>query len=391
MADSVVLIIDPDETSSQMLAQLLRLKGFRVFSFTSGRDGWLRANDYLPTAIILDTAIADITPRELIQGFQGDRRLSLAPVIVTSARYDATEMQALMSAGCAEYYAKSGSAALALVEALPRLVAESLARANKDDRGVLIVFSSAKGGIGTSSLCANTAHAIAAELQTSTVALMDFVLPMGSITSITGYEGPCKLADFVQQLEAKLPLEKLRECLTIPPGWGFHYLPGSPDPAEAAKFPLDHLPAILDAVRRMFHYVVIDLGRMLSPEILPVIREAEVIALVVGTDNDSAELSSRLLKYLLSQGIQQERVYPILNRAVGLQGLTRTQIETTLGIEVRNSVPYTMDNFTLANNLDTPFIKKFPDDPASMQLKQIASDISRLAIKIRTSGSSGSH
>jgi hypothetical protein len=94
------------------------------------------------------------------------------------------------------------------------------------------------------------------------------------------------------------------------------------------------------------------------------------------------ELSSRLLKYLLSKGVHQERVYPILNRAVGLQGLTRAQIESTLGIGVRMTVPYLMDNFTLANNLHIPFISKFPEDSASMQLKEIAGDISRLAIKV---------
>jgi pilus assembly protein CpaE len=391
MAENVVLIIDSEEASSQFLAQLLRQKGFKVITSTSGKDGLLRANDYLPSAIVLDTALTDITPRELIQRFQGDRRLALAPVIATSARYDAAEMQTLMAAGCVEYYAKSGSAALALVEALPRLVAESDARANKDDRGVLIVFSSAKGGIGTSSLCANLAHGLAAGLQSSTVSLIDLVLPMGSISSITGYEGPCQPGDLVQRLDANIPLEQLRECFPVPHGWGFHYLPGSPNPEVAAQFPFNRLPDIMDAMRRMFHYVIVDLGRMLSPLVLPVIQAADVIALVVGTDYDSAELSSRLLKYFLSQGIHPERVYPILNRAVGLQGLTKAQIEAALGIEVRMTMPYLIDNFTLANNLHTPFINKFPEDSASMQLKQIASEISRLAIKVRTAGMPASH
>ena len=139
MSETVVLIIDPDETSTQFLAQLLRQRGFKVLTSTSGRDGFLRASDYPPGVIIIDAAIADVNPRELIKTLQGNRHLSQVPVIAVSARYDAAEMQALMEAGCVEYYAKSGSAALALVEALPRLVAESLARANKDDRGMLRV------------------------------------------------------------------------------------------------------------------------------------------------------------------------------------------------------------------------------------------------------------
>jgi len=383
MAENVVLIIDPDESSSHFLAQLLKQKGFKVFSYTNGRDGLLRAGDFPPQAVILDTALPDLKPREFMLRFQLDKRLAQLPVIATSARYDATEMQEVLAAGCAEYYAKSGSATLALAEALPRLIAESIARARKDQRGMLIVFSSAKGGIGTSSMCANLANALAVSLQNSTVSLMDLVLPMGSLASITGYEGSCNLGNIVQRLDASLPLDQLRECMPVPKGWGFHFLPGSPDPEVAVQFPGDRLPAIMDAMRRMFQYVVVDLGRMLSRLVLPLIQEAEVIVLVVGADFDSVELSSRLLKFLLSKGIHREHVYPILNRAVGLQGLTRAQIESTLGVEIRMMVPYLMDNFTLANNLHIPFISKYPEDSASVQLKEIAGDISRLAIKVQ--------
>lgn len=386
MADTVVLIIDSDETNSLLLTQLLRKMGYMVVSSPNARDGLMRINDFLPGAIICDTALPDMNPRELIQRFQEDRRLALSPVIAVSGRFNADEMEACLKAGFTEYYAKSGTAALALADALPGLIADRAAQA-KDDRGLLIVFASAKGGIGTSSLCANIAHTIGVTMQPSTVGLMDLVLPMGSITSITGYEGPCRLGDMVQRMDAGLPLTGLKECMPVPHGWNFHYLPGSPDPEVASRMPLNRLPDIMKAMRGMFNYTVVDIGRMLSPIILPILQEADVLVLVIGADNNSTELSSRLLKFLISKGIRPERIFPILNRAVGLQGLTKSEIEATLGIEVRVTVPYLMDNFTLANNMHVPFISKYPETSASMELKQIAGDISRLAIHYRTTES----
>ena len=50
-----------------------------------------------------------------------------------------------------------------------------------------MVFLSAKGGTGTSSLCANIAMCLGSEKIDTRVAVMDLVLPIGSIADIVGY------------------------------------------------------------------------------------------------------------------------------------------------------------------------------------------------------------
>jgi MinD-like ATPase involved in chromosome partitioning or flagellar assembly/CheY-like chemotaxis protein len=383
MDETVVLIIDPDATSNQLLSQLIRKLGYKVFSSQNGTDGLMKVNDFLPAAIICDTSLPDISSLDLIQRLQRDRRLAYSPVIAVSNRYNAEEMEVCLKSGYSEYFAKSGAAALSLAESLPRLISERAAKAKQDDRGLLIAFLSAKGGVGTSSLCANIAHALGVVLQPATVGLMDMVLPMGSLTSITGYEGPCNLRDMVQRLDGGTSLPDLRDCMPVPQGWSFHYLPGAHDPEVASRLPLDRLPDIMTAMRSLFNYVVVDFGRMLSRKILPIIREADVLALVVGTDFDAVELTTRLLKYLSANGVKAERFYPILNRAVGLQGMTKAQIDSALGIEVRLTIPYLMDSLALANNMHIPYITKYPTETVSVELNQLASDISRLALKSR--------
>jgi len=63
----------------------------------------------------------------------------------------------------------------------------------KEAGGRLIVFLSAKGGSGTSSLCANIATNIALYKPDSHVAVVDMVLPIGSIANIVGYQGDLNL------------------------------------------------------------------------------------------------------------------------------------------------------------------------------------------------------
>lgn len=384
MSDVTVLIIDADEASGQFMAQLLKKRGYRTFVASNGKDGLLRAQDHLPGVIILDTALTDMNPKEFIDAIQKDRRFVAIPLIAVSGRYDATEMERCLTAGYAEYFAKSGIAALAMADAIPRLITECASKAHKDDKGLLCVFLSAKGGVGTSSVCVNIAQNMVVDFPQSTTSVADLVLPMGSISSIVGYQEDINLGRITEKQPEEITPDLLQNTLPIPQGWGFHLLPGSPDPHVAARLTADRIPDVIKAMQATFQYVVIDIGRMLSRIVLPIIQEAEIVALVMGTDLSSLGLTKKLWDYLKSQGVSADHMYPILNRAVGLQGLTKAEAERILGLEIKVTIPYMMENFSLANNLHVPISTKYPTDTASMVLKQTAADISHKAIKIRT-------
>jgi len=383
MSEVTVLIIDTDEANSQFMAQLLRKRGYHAFVASSGKDGLQRAQDHLPGVIIYDTALTDLNFKEFINAIQKDRRVLAIPLIAVSARYDAAEMERCLEAGYAEYFAKSGIAALALVDAIPRLITESASKVHKDDKGSLCVFLSAKGGVGTSSVCANIAQNLVVEFPQSSTGVADLVLPMGSISSIVGYQEDVNLGRITEKQPEDITADLLRNTLPVPQGWGFHLLPGSPDPHVAARLTAEHIPEVIKAMQATFQYVVIDIGRMLSRIVLPIIQEAEIVALVMGTDLSSLGLTKKLWEYLQTQGVTADHMYPILNRAVGLQGLTKAEAERALGLEIKVTIPYMMENFSLANNLHVPITTKYPTDTASMVLKQTAADISHRAIKIR--------
>jgi CheY-like chemotaxis protein len=180
-----VLVIDGDAASRNFLAAMLSNNGYKVLLASLGREGLISAWRDQPNIIILDPILPDLTGLELVTRLRQDRRTSDVMLIALSRLEDSMERNDLLKAGCNEYLVKSSQTPQEIMNLLPRPVNGEQSLPNK--LGRLFVFLSAKGGTGTSSLCANTAMCVAHEKTDQRVAVMDLVLPIGSIANIVGY------------------------------------------------------------------------------------------------------------------------------------------------------------------------------------------------------------
>lgn len=379
-----VLVIDADEANRNFLAQLLQKKNYKVKQASSGEEGIRMVDEDAPNMVIFDTRLPDLRSMELIERLQRNPLIADIPCVVLSSRSDPEEMQACLQAGCAEYYVKSGMVMMTLVDAIPRLLVEGRRLRKKHEKGSLLVFLSAKGGTGTSSLCANIAQNMASHLTQSTVAVADLVLPMGSISSLVGIpDTDFNLVSVACQPEEKITHEYLRNNLVVPSHWVFHLLPGAPDPESSLNLQVGHIPHIVDGLRKAYDYVLVDLGRSLSRISMPIIHDADLVVLILSTDLSTVNHTKKIWHYLQDQDIHADRVFPILNRAVGLEGLTKAEAEKILGIDIKLTMPYMMGNFTVANNQNTPISVKFPTDTATMILKQAAIEMSQKIVKMQ--------
>jgi pilus assembly protein CpaE len=384
--DSIaVLVIDADEANRNFLAQLLQKKNYQVRQAASGEEGARMVEEQAPNMVIFDTKLPDLRAAELIERLQRNPAIADIPCVVLTSHSDPEEMQACLQAGCAEYYVKSGMVMMTLVDAIPRLLVEGRRLRKKREKGSLVVFLSAKGGTGTSSLCANIAMNMASHLSQSTVAVADLVLPMGSIAPLVGIpDSELNLVAVAAEPEEKVTQEYLGNNLLVPSHWMFHLLPGAPDPESALDLQVGHIPHIVENMRKCYDFVLVDLGRSLSRISMPIIHEADLVVLILSTDLSTVNHTRKLWHYLQAQGIDQNRVFPILNRAVGLEGLTKAEAEKILGIDIKLTMPYMMGNFTLANNQNIPISVKFPTDTATLILKQMALDMSQKIVKMQS-------
>jgi len=137
------------------------------------------------------------------------------------------------------------------------------------------------------------------------------------------------------------------------------------------------------ALKASHDYVLIDIGRSLSKITLPLIQHADLAALLISTDISTISLTKTLLDYLISKGVNPNSIFTILNRAVGLEGLSKADAEKILGIRINAAMPYLGTNFAFANSHHQPFTLKFPNDTASLIFTETAREMSAQARRLR--------
>lgn len=387
-SDRSILVLDKNSTSRFFLFNFLVEKDFKVTGAASGKEALISAWRDKPELILFDPVLEDINAEEFIQKLRDDPRTSDIPLVALSSDPSPALREICLRAGVHEYLVKSAQALPELEQILARRSgaekpAEAEASPNRKS-GLLIVFLSAKGGTGTSSLCANLAMTMKLALPASRIVVADLVLPIGSIAPIVGYKGQLNLATVSGLPSGQTNVEYFLKHLPHPDLWEFQLLPGSPDPQQGNIINGERINEIVETLRSAYDVVILDIGRALSRISLPLIQKADLIPLIVSADLSTIQHTKTVLDYLQTQGINDDKMYLIMNRAVGLEGLTKAEAEEILGLTIKAVFPYMGGNLGLANNLHQPIITKYPTDTAIFILKETAENMVRLAYRYRS-------
>jgi Flp pilus assembly CpaE family ATPase len=368
-----ILIIDADLNSRNFLSTLLGKDGWRVVAADSAREGLIAAWTEQPQVILFDPLQADMDGLELLHHLRQDARTAHVPCVAFASRENQQESAALLGAGCADYLVKSRGGLEQLEQILPGLLNQQAAQPVRP--AAVVTFLSAKGGTGTSTLCSNVASCLANARQDLRVLVMDLVLPVGSIADIVGYHETLNLVTIARLLPEQLNPGYLKANLPHLSGWNFSLLAGCPDPESASHLDASSVDRILRQVITLYDYVFIDIGHSLSRISLPIMQHSDVLALIVGADMATATLTRTVWEYLKSKKVDTSRLYVIQNRSVGLDGLSKAETEKMTDLSIRVTVPYTGEEFSLANNRHEPIMEKLIGDSTSLALGQIAREV----------------
>jgi len=384
-----ILLIDEDERTRNFFSAILSRQNFLIQSVSSGKEGYIIALRDKPDVIILDAGMIDMPAADLIRKLRSDRRSATTLCIALAEPSSSDKIPEILSAGCNEYFLKSPQS----VEKLLNMLANPSQDENKDRKsavgqkkkqigGLLGVFISAKGGTGTSSLCANIAQNITVSSPKLNVAVIDLVFPIGSISSIVGYNGDFNIQT-ASRSAAELNKYTLRQKLEVVDNWKFRLLPGSPDPETANSIDIFQIPQVADAFQQAFDLTLIDMGRSLSVVNLSIIQQADVVVMVTGTDLNTVKLTRTAWNFLKQNGIKQHNIYTVLNRSIEQDGLSKSDAESILGIDIQAFIPYFGGALALANNQHLPILTKLPKNTAAVMMDQISREILETARRAR--------
>jgi len=381
MPSKKILIVDADVASRNFVARKLLEQDYVVIQAGSGKEGLIAAWRDHPDLVIVDPVLADLNGEGVAAKLKQDTRTANVPLIALSGDQQQGRIKSCLDAGFNEYIVKSGQAIATLNDTINRIF--GLTAGEMKQGGLLMVFLSAKGGTGTSSMCANLAMNISQYQPQARIAVLDLVLPIGSIASIVGYEGTQNIVTVTDMPPLETNPDFFSQELPQMSIWRFNLLAGSPDPESSNQMKVGRIWDVVTALKASYDFVLIDIGRALSKIALPIIQHADLVTLIVSTDISAAPLTKTLWEYLKSKGVLPGALYTILNRSVGLEGLSKADAESTLGIKINIAMPYLGTNFSFANSHHQPFSFKFPKDTASIIFQDAAKEMAIFAQKIR--------
>ena len=140
----VSLVVDPEPSSAQTLAEMLGQIGCQVLRTATGAEALERFHSALPSLILLDLDIADIPGRHLLRHFRSYAEQT--PIIALARRVDVRIAVEVVRAGATEVVEKGISRdnlRLVLKKVLPAAIATG--RREAPDRARVLFFSRYEG------------------------------------------------------------------------------------------------------------------------------------------------------------------------------------------------------------------------------------------------------
>ncbi len=374
---SQVLLIEPDAKTATFLSRAMGERGYEVTVSPSGKEGLIAAWRDQPDVIVLELELPDLDGLEVVKRLRKESRTERKTIIAMTQRSKPEETLAGLDVGLDYYVVKQADAVEVLLRLMARAAQPEVVHHGEPERplGTLIPFVSAKGGVGTTSVCLNVACHIARADTEKSVVVVDLVLPIGNVAQITGVKTQTDIVSLTELEPMELSTQLLQRELPIAPSWGFTVVPGCKDPAQAARLQAQRLGPAIQTLRAAYDTVIIDVGRNLSRLAMLVLSQASSVAVVMSPDPTSAANTRAMLQYMQHEAILAERIFVISNRALGVEDLTGPPLEAIVGRPVDRGIPNLGKNFNLANNLHAPLHLRFPEDAAVDALRDIANGL----------------
>jgi DNA-binding response OmpR family regulator len=101
-----ILIVEDEADTAEMFAEMLRLRGFRVFKSYGSASAMRQLRLDKPDAVVLDIMMPDISGLEVLQYIRREPAMENIPVIVVSAKGLLSDIKIGMDAGAALYLTK---------------------------------------------------------------------------------------------------------------------------------------------------------------------------------------------------------------------------------------------------------------------------------------------
>jgi pilus assembly protein CpaE len=237
--------------------------------------------------------------------------------------------------------------------------------------GKVIAVYSPKGGVGTTTLAINLA--IALQNSDTTVGLLDGDMQYGDVGLLLNEMTTLSILDLVTRIY-ELDTHVVEDVMVLHKSSGMHFLTAPPRPELAEKVEGEHITIILDLMRRIFDYVVVNTSVFINEPCLAALEGADMVVLLATQEIASIRNIHTFLNIWGNLGKTKDHLTLVLNRYVKKRNITPERISERLGMPV--AVTIAEDDIVFRSlNLGIPFTLSDKGTPTAQNLQELANKI----------------
>jgi pilus assembly protein CpaE len=237
-------------------------------------------------------------------------------------------------------------------------------------QGRIISVYSPKGGSGCSTISVNLAIALRnLNNGEDRVALVDGDLQFGDIAVLLNMQATRTIADLVPYID-NLDIDLLSDMmLTHSSGMKILLAPPRPDTAEMVT--AEHVREILENLKPLYDYIVVDTSTFLDDVVLTTMEMSDQILLIVTPDIPTIK-NAKLLLELLEALDHIDRTKLVINKVSRSDGITDKDIMSHIKHSVWASIPRDNGSVVAAANQGIPLIIGRQKSPVARGIVQLA-------------------
>ena len=373
------LIIADDPSLQRLLSHAMNGEGHEVLLATAAADAVRRFGVDRPDLVIFDAAIKGGDSIDVLERIRASENAGVrTPLVMLGGSDPAARVKGLRS-GADDYIAKPIHPAELIARSrrlLARFSVKPAVAAAGPVRGEVHAYYGSKGGVGTTTVAINSAIALHRELRRKVV-LVDANLQFGDHRVFLDL-GPERYSIVDAVTAASIDSDLLRK-LVVHHTSGIDLLLAPPDPASAEHVSADrhHLAQIVETLRTLYDYVVVDVDKRLDDHSLDVIGAADRLFVVMTADLSCLKNVRLVLQTMEQIGTPDDKVKLLLNRSNAFTGIGIKSIEGVLKRTVEYQIVNDYRAAISALNSGDPFMVHRTDSPIGKSLLEFVRLVDR--------------